>query len=85
MHDGLSDEGVSEAIRSLRTLAGLPGVVSWRVAESLDRRKGRIVLEDATFTDERVFSEFRAHPEHRAVAASMSDVADWWNGHYVAE
>jgi hypothetical protein len=83
VHDGVPDERVSEAIRSLRTLAALPGIVTWTVARSLDSRKGRVIVEDATFTDEQAFAEFRAHPEHRAVAELMSEVADWWNGDYV--
>jgi hypothetical protein len=83
VHDGVPDERVSDAIHSLRTLAVLPGVVTWTVAESLDSRKGRVIVEDATFADEQAFAEFRVRPEHRAVAELMSDVADWWNGDYV--
>jgi hypothetical protein len=83
VHDGVRDERVSEAIHSLRKLAALPGIVTWTVATSLDSRKGRIVVEDATFTDAQAFAEFRAYPEHRAVAETMSEIADWWNGDYV--
>lgn len=84
VHDSVPDATVAEAVAALRALGALPGVMSWRVEESLDVRKGRVLVEDATFGDEAAFLEFRATPEHTAVAAAMAEIADWWNGDYLA-
>lgn len=84
VHDDVADERVTEAIDALRSLAVLPGVVHWRVEESLDRRKGRVIVEDATFIDDHTFAQFRIHPEHVRVAEQLSRIADWWNGDYIA-
>ncbi|MEV7692872.1 Dabb family protein [Microbacterium sp. NPDC089189] len=82
VHDGVSSSRVTEAIDSLRSLAVLPGIVDWRVELSLDQRKGRIVVEDATFTDDEAFEKFRSHPAHVAVGQLMAEISDWWNGDY---
>lgn len=82
IHDGASDEQVTGAIDSLRSLAVLPGVVSWRIERSLDVRKGLVLVEDATFTDRAAFEVFRADPRHEKVAQQLSEMADWWVGDY---
>lgn len=84
VHDGVPGERVTEAIRSLRSLAVLPDVLEWRIEESLDRRKGRILVEDATFRDQDGFDSFRAHPDHIRAGEQMAQIADWWNGDYIA-
>lgn len=84
VHDDVSDERVTAALSALRSLALLPGVTSWRVELSLDARKGRVIVEDATFVDEPAFEAFRRDPRHTEVAAAMSTIADWWNGDYAA-
>jgi hypothetical protein len=85
VHDGVSHDRVAEAIRSLRALESLPGVIAWTVALSLDERKGRVIVEDATFADERSFAQFRVHADHTRVAGQMSSIADWWIGDYVVQ
>lgn len=82
VHDGVPDDRVTEAIDALRSLGALPGVVSWRVERSLDARKGTLIVEDATFTDERAFADFRADPQHLRAGERMAKIADWWNGDY---
>lgn len=82
VHDGVPDEHVTEVITTLRSLASLDGVTSWRVERSLDERKGRIVVEDATFTDAATFEAFRTHPRHVEAGQVMARIADWWNGDY---
>ncbi|WP_267955145.1 Dabb family protein [Microbacterium binotii] len=84
VHDDVADERVAEAIDALRSLAVLPGVAQWRIERSLDARKGRVIVEDATFADRNAFDDFRVHPEHMRVAEQMSRIADWWNGDYIA-
>lgn len=74
---------MSEAVAALRALGSLPGVVTWTVAPSLDTRKGRILVEDATFIDEEAFLRWRASPDHRSVAERMSTISDWWVGDWL--
>lgn len=82
--DDVTDARVSQALAELRSLASLDCVQSWHVEVSLDTRKGRVIVEDATFADAAAFEEFRADPSHVRVAAGMSEIADWWNGDYVS-
>lgn len=82
--DDVSDARVSQAMASLAHLSSLPGVLEWRVELSLDSRKGRVIVEDATFADADAFEAFRRHPDHLRVAEAMSEIADWWNGDYLS-
>jgi len=84
VHDGIANERVSAAIESLQSLAGLPGVLAFVIARSLDARKGRIIVEDATFADAAASSAFRASPAHVAVAGQLAQISDWWIGDYEA-
>lgn len=69
-------------MRALRELGGVVDAKSWRVELSLDTRKGRVIIEEATFSDAESFELFRQHPKHIAVAESMAQLADWWVGDY---
>ncbi len=82
--DDVSDARTSRAVTELRSLAELPCVQSWRVELSLDTRKGRVIVEDATFVDADDFEAFRVDPDHVRVAEAMSEIADWWNGDYLS-
>ncbi|MDQ1204481.1 Dabb family protein [Microbacterium sp. SORGH_AS_0862] len=84
VYEDVANERVTEAIDALRSLSVLPGVTHWRVEVSLDARKGRVIVEDATFADRHAFDGFRIHPEHVHVAEQLSRIADWWNGDYIA-
>ena len=84
VHDGVGDERVVDAIARLDSLAAEPGVVSWSIARSLDGRKGRIIVEDATFDDAAAFSAFRSSAAHIAVGCEMAEISDWWIGDYVS-
>lgn len=81
-YEDVSDDRVAEALLALRSLGNVPGVVDWRVELSSDLRKGRVIVEDATFIDREAFDRFRLDPRHAAVAAEMALIADWWNGDY---
>ena len=83
IHDDVSDTRVTDAINELRSLAALPGVRSWVVELSLDERKGRVVVEDATFSSADAFRTFHAHPRHVQAGKHMSLISDWWNGDYL--
>ncbi|MFL0566930.1 Dabb family protein [Microbacterium sp. 179-I 1D1 NHS] len=80
VHDNVDEHDVAHAIGQLTSLADLPGIVSWHIARSLDERKGRIVIEEAEFTDADAFAAFRSHPRHQTIAAEMATISDWWIG-----
>jgi len=82
VHDGIGDDRVSAAILRLTSLADLPGVTSLHIARSLDGRKGRIIVEDATFVNAGAFAAFRESPPHLAVSCEMAEISDWWIGDY---
>lgn len=82
LNDGVSSARIDDAIEQLEGLGTLPGVVSMVIARSLDGRKGRIIVEDATFIDAAAFSAFRASPRHTAVGSQMAEISDWWIGDY---
>ncbi|CAL4860852.1 Dabb family protein [Microbacterium sp. MM2322] len=83
IHHDVEENDVTGAIDQLRTLADLPGITKWEVARSLDERKGRIIIEEATFTDITAFTAFRTHPRHQRVAAHMATISDWWIGDHL--
>lgn len=84
LHDDVADADVDRAITELRALGSLPSVSAWRVERSSDTRKGRILVEDATFASASDFETFRRDPAHVAAAAMMAEISDWWNGDYVS-
>ncbi|GAA0492709.1 Dabb family protein [Microbacterium aurantiacum] len=84
VHDDVDDARVTEAISRLRSLDVLPGILSWRVEQSLDARKGRVIIEDATFVDALAFDAFRADARHTEIASEMARISDWWVGDYCA-
>lgn len=82
VHEEIDDARLQEAVAALKAFAQFPGVESWVIASSLDTRKGRIVIEDATFVDRDAFDLFRRDAGHLRAAQMMSDVSDWWIGDY---
>ena len=82
VHDGIPNERVSYAIERLESLAGQPGGTSMRIASSLDGRKGRIIVEDATFTNAAAFAAFHESRPHVAVGQEMAEISDWWIGDF---
>lgn len=85
MNDQVTDATVDDVVAEMSTLSEIPGVLSWSFEKSLDARKGRVLVEDASFADERAFAAFREHPLHRARAERMREISDWWVGDYVSE
>jgi hypothetical protein len=84
VHDDVSDAELERAVSALRALGNEIKAVSWHVELSLDSRKGRVIVEDATFADAAAFDRFRAHPAHLAIADHMARISDWWVGDYHA-
>nr|WP_155048225.1 Dabb family protein [Microbacterium sp. ZXX196] len=84
IHDDVGDARVDAAIDMLQGFAAFPGVVSWITTRSLDERKGRVVIEEATFESRGAFERFRGDPAHVRAAKTMAEIADWWIGDYEA-
>jgi len=84
LRDGVSDTEIEGAQKTLRSLGDSPLVLHWRIARSLDERKGTILIEDATFLDTESFHRFQDSAAHRAAGEAMARIADWWIGDYVA-
>lgn len=82
VHDDVSDAELEQAVSALRGLGNEIKAVSWHIDLSLDSRKGRVIVEDATFADAAAFDRFRADPAHIAVADHMARISDWWVGDY---
>jgi hypothetical protein len=82
VRDDTPDGQVEEALSALRALGDSIDAPSWTVELSMDARKGRIIVEDATFTDDASFERFRAHPTHVATTETMARISDWWVGDY---
>lgn len=85
VHDDVDDDRVTEAIERLRSLGVLPGILSWRVELSLDTRKGRVIVEDATFGDAAAFGRFRQSPQHALSARVMAQISDWLVGDFAED
>lgn len=82
VYDDVPDADVTSIVADLGTLGDLPGIEAWTVELSLDERKGRVIVEDATFTSEADLENFRVSDRHAEVAARMSTMADWLIGNY---
>lgn len=82
VRDDVASPELFAAIDTLRALEPVAGAELWRVELSTDARKGRVIVEDATFTTDAAFSRFLALPEHRAAGEVMARISDWWVGDY---
>jgi len=80
LHDDLTADDVDRARRTLDELGAASGATAWRVAESLDDRKGRVLVEDATFESEAAFRAFHTSEAHRRAVEAMSELSDWLTG-----
>lgn len=78
IHDDVNADAFHAAVLALEGLGRETNALSWEVFESLDTRKGRILVEDATFDSPDDFAAFRALPAHTEVQVLMSAISDWW-------
>lgn len=84
VRDDVAGPELSAAMEGLKRLGDSPGIVEWTIELSLDERKGRIVIEDATFIDIDAFRTWRSGAAHREIASQMSEIADWLVGDWQA-
>lgn len=82
VHDEVPEADVDAAIAELRALASLRSVQSWRIERSSDTRKGRVIVEVASFASHAKFAAFRRDPAHLAAGETMARLSDWLNGDY---
>jgi hypothetical protein len=59
------------------------GVREWVVTESLDSRKGDVIVENGLFENQAAFEEFRASEAHLEAGKFMQEIADWLVGDYL--
>lgn len=87
LREGVTPEQAAAARRVLEDLGDTvhehPGLRAWRIEESLDGRKGTVLVEEATFATREDFETFRASELHRRATIEMAKVADWFVGDYV--
>lgn len=87
LREDVTPEAAAAARRLLEDLGDAvhdhPGLLSWRIEESLDARKGTVLVEEATFATEADFETFRGSELHRLATLEMAKVADWFVGDYV--
>ena len=86
LHNNVSEADKQEALLELRKLGeNNPDILELKIEESLDQRKGQIIVENSLFKNELAFQEFRKSPTHAKAAATLSKIADWWVGDYLEE
>ncbi len=78
LHDDVSEQTKKDILQKLMALGESPDVRNWLVKESLDTRKGQIIIEEGIFESEAAIERFRLSPEHQTVGKYMSQLADWW-------
>lgn len=83
LHEATTEAQKLQAIDTLKKLGeNNEGLIEWVITESLDARKGTIIIEDSTFKDEMSFQKFRTSTAHMEATKIMGDVSDWWVGDY---
>lgn len=82
--DQVTEDKFQEALEVLNDLGvDQQGVLSWNIATSIDTRKGRIIIEEGVFQDDKVFQLFRESEKHQRAVGLMRDIADWLVGDYI--
>jgi len=86
----VNDEVPRETIeRAITLLQGLgvenEFVMSWEVAESLDTRRGTVLVVNSVFTDQEALTGFTTSERHIAVAQVMRPIATWLVADYLTE
>jgi hypothetical protein len=78
IHGSASDVSYQQALLLLQELGqGNPDILEWEIAPSLDRRKGRIIGEQAVFRNWDAYQRFHESAKHADVGNFMSCISDW--------
>lgn len=85
LHDEVGDIDVAKAVEILTDLGSEPGIERWVIRESVDTRKGRIIIEQALFESEAAYQAFRVSAVHIEAGDFMKTIADWWVADYLED
>ncbi|HEX7259486.1 MAG TPA: Dabb family protein [Candidatus Saccharimonadia bacterium] len=84
LKDGISGEQNQHALALLNQAGqGCQGLERWEVHESVDGRKGHIIILESLFASEEDFQNFHNSEKHNEATSFLCEVADWWVGDYV--
>lgn len=78
--DSADAEARQAAYDAVAETGAAPGLLSWRLAWSLDTRKGPVLVQEAVFADRAAYEAWRGSDAHRRAGEIMSEVADWLVG-----
>ncbi len=76
-HDAVDEATRMRARAEIQTLNALPGILDWRLEQSLDSRKGVVLVQNVLFEGTEALENFRNSNEHKNVGTVLSAVADW--------
>ncbi len=83
LYDGVSLEQKQKAIEILKSLGeNNSDIIESTVLESLDSKKGVILVENFVFKDLDSTEKFKESKEHKETGIYMSTISDWWIGDY---
>ncbi len=85
LHDDVDEKAFLGVVHRLVDLGNEPGIIYWKVNESIDTRKGAIIVTDAAFVDEAAFEAFKVSEAHKEAGEFIRNVADWWVGDYLED
>ena len=77
------EEQIDTAKQLLWELGNQEYIKEWIVTESVDTRKGVVIIQNGLFLSREDFEEYRKTDLHRRVGEHMSKVADWVVGDYL--
>lgn len=84
LKENIAEETIQQALAVLNKLGEQQtGITQWVITESLDTRKGRVIIEDSTFDSEASFIGFKTSESHKQAGEFMSKISDWVVGDYV--
>jgi len=84
LYEGTDSQKEAKAVSLLKALGeGNEEILEWRIARSIDTRKGIIVIENGLFKNEEAYERFRKSDKHSEIVKFMSQIADWTVGDYI--
>lgn len=78
INDDVPPDQVREILGRLQELGvGNEHVLSWEAAESLDTRRGTVLIVNSLFADQEMLAKFTTSERHIAAARVMRSIATW--------
>lgn len=75
-------EQITKAKKLLKELGKQEFINEWVITESLDKRKGVIIIQNGLFNSKEDFEIYRKNDLHKQAGDHMSKIADWVVGDY---